>query len=81
MVPGQAHLVGIVAELGVEACLPLTPLTSRHARDLGGAQRVEAVRKRDADVDFVGLSSGSREAVRSPKDVSQCILASILLRT
>ena len=48
--------MGIVAELGVKARFPFTPLTSCHALDLGGAECVEAVHECDADVDFGRLS-------------------------
>lgn len=45
-------LGGIVAEPGVEAGLPLTPLISGHAFDLCGAECVEAVHQCHTDVDF-----------------------------
>ena len=38
--------------------MPLTPLTSSHADDLGGAECVEAVHEGDTDVDFGGLAVG-----------------------
>lgn len=50
--------MGVVAELPPEAWLPLTPLTSCHPNDLGGAEGVEAVHECDADVDFGGLAVG-----------------------
>ena len=47
---------GIVADLRPKARLPLSPLTSCHADELGGAEGVEAVHEGDADVDFGGLA-------------------------
>jgi hypothetical protein len=48
---------GIAAELRLEACCPLTSLTSGDANDLGG---VEAVHEHDVDVGrlAVGVSGG-----------------------
>lgn len=47
---------GVVAELALEACLPLSPLNFGDADDLGFAECVEAVDEGDADVDFGGLA-------------------------
>ena len=52
------HDLGVVAELTFQGEFPLTPLTSCHAIDLGGAERVEAVHECDTDVDFGCLSVG-----------------------
>lgn len=49
---------GIVAELRLEALLPLTQLPSGDAHDLGGAECVDAVHECDSDVDFCGLAVG-----------------------
>ena len=51
-------LLAVVAERWSEAGLPLSPSSSGHADDLGGAQDVEAVHEGDADVDFGGLAVG-----------------------
>ena len=51
-------LHGIVAELTLEACLPLSPLGSAHAHDLGGAEGREVVHECDADLDFGSLAVG-----------------------
>ncbi len=51
----RGMLMGIVAELGVEAGFPITPSASCHAFGLGCAERVEAVNERHTDVDFSRL--------------------------
>lgn len=48
-------IIGIVAKLSVEALLPLSPLSSGHAIDLGCAECVEAVHEGDADMDLARL--------------------------
>ena len=50
--------MGVVAELHPEARLPLSPVGSGDANDLGGAEGREAVHQGDADVDFGGLAVG-----------------------
>ena len=49
---GVSVELGIVAELGVKARFPFTPLTSCHALDLGGAECIEAVNECYANMEF-----------------------------
>lgn len=48
--------MGVVAELPLEARLPLSSLHFGDADDLGGAECIEAVDEGEADVDFGGLA-------------------------
>lgn len=50
--------IGIVAELALEACLPLSPPNLGDADDLSGAECVEAVDECDVNMDFGGLAVG-----------------------
>ena len=49
---------GVVAEVSLKTRLPLSPLGSGDAFDLGGAECIEAVHECDADLDFCGLAVG-----------------------
>ena len=46
------HRCRIVAKVGHWADVPLSPLISCHALDLGSVERIEVVHKRDADLDL-----------------------------
>ena len=54
---------GVVAELTAEASLPLTPLKSCYADDLGGIEGVEAVHEGDADFGSLAVRASRGDAL------------------
>lgn len=49
---------GVAAKVSARASRLLSPVILRHAFDLGGSERIEAVHEGDTDVDYSGLTFG-----------------------